>query len=170
MPPLLAVVARSGTGKTTLLERLLPLLQDAGLRCAVIKHSHHDFEIDVPGKDSHRLRRAGARQVLLASPYRTFWVREGDGASEPGLESLVARLDAADLDLVLLEGYRHARVAKLEVFRADRGEPPLYPEDRDVVAVAADAPAPAAAAVPWLPLNEPAVVADFVVAWYGDRR
>ena len=102
--PLLGFAAYSGTGKTTLLTRLIPLLKARGLRCAAIKHSHHDFDIDVPGKDSHRMREAGAEQVVLASPHRTFWVGEGDGHTEPGLAELVDRLDLARLDLVLVEG------------------------------------------------------------------
>jgi len=111
--PVLGFAAVSGTGKTTLLTRLIPVLCERGLRCAVIKHSHHDVEIDRPGKDSHRLREAGAGQVILASPHRTFWVQEGDGISEPRLSDLLARLDTASLDLVLVEAeaVAHAVVA-----------------------------------------------------------
>jgi molybdopterin-guanine dinucleotide biosynthesis protein B len=163
--PVLGFVAFSGTGKTTLLQRLIPLLRDRGLRCAVIKHSHHDFEIDMPGKDSYRLRKAGAAQVLLASPFRTFWVEEGDGHSEPELAALIARLDLDRLDLVLVEGFREVAIAKIEVHRPALATPLLCLDDPRVVAVAADAQPPQALPVPCLPLNDPAAVAEFVVAW-----
>ena len=105
--PVLGLAARSGTGMTTLLERLIPALRAAGVRVAVIKHSHHDIELDRPGKDSHRLREAGADQIMLASPYRSFWVGEGDGETLPPLPELLDRLDVGCIDLVLLEGYHH---------------------------------------------------------------
>lgn len=163
--PVLAVVARSGTGKTTLLSRLIPLLRDAGVRVAVIKHSHHDVEIDKPGKDSHRLREAGASQVVLASPYRTFWVAEGDGSSEPQLRDLLACLDIGNLDLVLLEGYRDAAVAKLEVYRSVLGNPPLASSDPAVIAMASDRPLDMS--VPVLPLDKLSEILAFVLQALG---
>jgi molybdopterin-guanine dinucleotide biosynthesis protein B len=165
-PPVLGLAARSGTGKTTLLTGLIPALARRGLRCAVIKHSHHDFEIDVPGKDSHRLRAAGAAQVLLASPHRTFWVEEGDGHTEPGLPALLARLNTGALDLVLVEGFRDAAVAKIEVHRPARGLPLLCTGDPHVIAVACDAPPGEPVDVPLLPLNDPDAVAAFVQRWF----
>lgn len=161
----LGIVAYSGTGKTTLLQRLLPALAELGIRCAVVKHSHHDFEIDHPGKDSHRLREAGARQVLLASPFRMFWVEEGDGRTEPRLWDLVARLDLGRLDLVLAEGFRHERLTKIEVHRPALKTPPLSPGDPDIIAVATDAEPERPLAVPLLPLNDPTAVAEFIVDW-----
>jgi len=159
--PVLAVVARSGSGKTTLLSKLIPLLNDAGVRVGVIKHSHHDVQIDQPGKDSHRLCEAGAQQVMLASPHRCFWIAEGDGEQEPGLAGLLQRLDSSSLDLVLLEGYRHEAVAKLEVFRAENGTDPLALQDPQVIAVASNAPL--AIGVPCLALDDPATVRDFLL-------
>ncbi len=164
-PKVLGVVAFSGTGKTTLLTKLLPLLQERSVRVAVVKHSHHDFEIDKPGKDSHRLREAGAQQVLLASPYRTFWVTEGDGVTEPVLADLVARLDLSSLDLVLVEGFRHEAIAKIEVHRPSLATPLLCKDDERVIAVAHDDPLPGELSVPCLPLNEPEKVATFVCDW-----
>jgi molybdopterin-guanine dinucleotide biosynthesis protein MobB len=167
--PVLGFVAFSGTGKTTLLSQLIPLLRERGLRCAVIKHSHHDFEIDQEGKDSHRLRKAGADQVILASPHRTFWVREGDGETEHRLDDLIARLDPAGLDLVLVEGYRNEPIPKIEVHRPSLGTPLLCAEDENVLALACDESPDAVVEIPELPLNEAAAVADFVSDWLASR-
>lgn len=163
--PILGFVAFSGTGKTTLLSRLIPALRELGIRCAVIKHSHHDFEIDQPGKDSHRLREAGAEQVILASPHRTFWVREGDGEHEPTLAELVARLDPVGIDLVLAEGFRHEAISKIEVHRPALATPLLCREDDNIIALACDAAPDGAVSIPVLPLNEPVQVAIFVQQW-----
>lgn len=163
--PVLAIVARSGTGKTTLLANLIPLLNQAGARVAVIKHSHHDVEIDQPGKDSHKMREAGAQQVMLASPHRCFWIAEGDGGSEPRLVDLMQRLDASSLDLVLLEGYRHASVAKLEVHRAEVSGDPLVLSDPQILAVASDEALDIAA--PCMDINDLPGIRDFVLRLMG---
>lgn len=164
--PVLGFVAASGTGKTTLLTRLIPALRERGLHCAVIKHSHHDVEIDRPGKDSHRLREAGAGQVILASPHRTFWVQEGDGVSEPGLADLLDRLDSATLDLVLVEGFRTEHLPKIEVHRPALAAPLLCADDPEIIALATDAVVRSAPAhLSLLALNRPGQVADFIVAW-----
>jgi molybdopterin-guanine dinucleotide biosynthesis protein B len=161
--PFIGFAAASGTGKTTLLGKLIPLLRERGYRPGVIKHSHHDFEIDKPGKDSHRLREAGAGQVLLASAYRRFWVEELDGETEPELMDLLGQLHAPSLDLVLIEGFRDASIPKIEVHRPSLGQPPLALRDSDVVAIASDAPVPRVRDLPLLPLNEPAAIADFIL-------
>jgi len=169
--PLLSFVAASGTGKTTLLTRLIPILRDRGLRCAAIKHSHHDVDVDIPGKDSHRLRMAGAQQVLLSSPYRTFWIEEGDGAAEPDFEWLVSRLDHSVLDMVLVEGFRQAHLPKIEVHRAQRRTELLCCEDNEIIALAADVDPPGRpTSVPLLPLNAPAAIASFIVGWLSAER
>jgi len=160
--PVLGIVARSGTGKTTLLTKLIPALREAGLRVAVIKHSHHDIEMDKPGKDSHRLREAGAQQVMLASPYRTFWVGEGDGETEPALTDLLAQLDISNIDLVLLEGYRTISCAKIEVHRDEVSGEPLAMEDQTILAVASDLSVDIH--VPVLPLNNIQKIRDFVLS------
>jgi len=134
----LGIAGYSGSGKTTLIEKLLPRLAAAGLAVSVIKQSHHDIEVDKPGKDSWRHRQAGAREVLLTSPHRWMLVGELRGAPEPDLQAHIARLSPCDL--VLVEGYKHADLDKIEVWRATNGKPWLHPDDRRCIAVAADAP------------------------------
>jgi len=163
--PVLGIAAQSGTGKTTLIERLLPALVSRGLRVGTIKRSHHAFEIDRPGKDSDRMRRAGARQVLVASAYRSALITEGDGVTEPQLPRLLAQLDPAALDLVLVEGFRHDAIPKLEVHRRALGRALLCLEDPRVIVVVTDAPAEIPARLPALPLDDPERVAAFVAAW-----
>ena len=134
----LGFAAYSGSGKTTLIERLLPRFKADGLRVAVVKQSHHDVEVDQPGKDSWRHRQAGAQQILLTSPHRWMLVEELDGQPEPSLERLLTRLSPCDL--VLVEGFRHGAHAKLEIHRDAVGQPWLYPDDPNVLAVIGDPP------------------------------
>jgi molybdopterin-guanine dinucleotide biosynthesis protein B len=159
--PALAVVGWSGSGKTTLLERLVAALAASGRRVNIVKHSHHDIELEPPRKDSARLRQAGAAEVLIASPHRIGILRELRGAPEPALEELLARLGPADLTLV--EGYKWSALPKLEVYRPALGRAPLYPDDAGIGAVASDAPRPPAlpARVAWLALDDLAAV----LAW-----
>lgn len=161
--PVIGVVAYSGTGKTSLLERLIPCLTDKGIRVAAIKHSHHDFEIDKKGKDSDRLRAAGAGQVILASQYRTALIIEEDGRSEPDLGQQLSRLDHEKLDLVLVEGFRHFDLAKLEVHRPALGKPLLCNNDNDIFALACDAPPTVAVEIPTLPLNDEKKISDYII-------
>jgi molybdopterin-guanine dinucleotide biosynthesis adapter protein len=128
----------SGSGKTTLIERLLPLLRAQSLRVSVIKHAHSGFDIDRPGKDSWRHREAGAFEVLLASDRRIAKLREFDAPMEPTVHQLIAELHACDW--VLIEGFKHAGVCKLEFVAPQPDSPPLYPDDPYVVAVVTDAP------------------------------
>lgn len=158
--PVLGVVGWSGSGKTTLLEALIARLAGQGRRVNVVKHSHHDVELEPRRKDSARLRMAGAAEVMLASPYRVAILRELRGAREPSLAEHLARLAPADLTLV--EGYKWERMPKLEVFRPSLGRPALYPEDPDILAVVSDAPRPGGEGGPaWLDLND----SDQVMAW-----
>ncbi|MEH6436798.1 molybdopterin-guanine dinucleotide biosynthesis protein B [Massilia sp. DD77] len=161
MDRVLAVVGWSGSGKTTLLEFLVGRLAAEGLRVNVVKHSHHDIELEPPRKDSARLRMAGAAEVMIASPYRVAILRELRGAQEPPLAEHLARLAPADLTLV--EGYKWEALPKLEVFRPALGKPALYPEDGEIAAVVSDAPRPPelGQGVAWLDLNAP----DHVLAW-----
>ena len=159
--PLLGFVAWSGTGKTTLLERLIPLLGQRGLRLGVLKHTHHDFDMDKPGKDSHRLRQAGARQVMAASDRRHALIRETP-EGEPPFEVLLARFDGSALDLLLVEGFKHRRFPKVELYRAAIGRPLLFPEDPDIVALVSDAPQ--ATTLPRFPFEDLEAIADFICA------
>lgn len=163
--PVLAVVGWSGSGKTTLLEFLVAQLAARGLRVNIVKHSHHDIELEPPRKDSARLRMAGAAEVMIASPYRYAILRELRGEGEPALAEQLARLAPADLTLV--EGYKWEPLPKLEVFRPALGRAPLYVNDALVVAVASDAPPPVAgaAAPAWLDLNRPGDVLAWLIEW-----
>ena len=139
--PLIGCCAYSGTGKTTLLAGLLPRLQSRGLRVAVVKHAHHAFEMDQPGKDSHSLRLAGAHQVLVASRKRMAWVRElKPERSEPSLQDALDALDPRGLDLVLVEGFKHEPYPKIELHRPSLGRPLIYPDDENIIAIVTDAP------------------------------
>ena len=161
--PVLGIVAWSGTGKTTLLERLIPELKNQAVRVAAIKHSHHDFEIDKQGKDSDRLRKAGAEQIILASKYRTAFISEEDGETEPDLYQQLGRLDTDKLDLVLVEGFRQENIPKIEVYRPSREKPMLCEEDKNIIALASDETPEQELSIPILPLNDEAAICDFIV-------
>lgn len=157
----IGVTGPSGSGKTTLIEYLVAELAARGWKVNVIKHSHHDFELEPPRKDSARFRRAGAAEVMIASPYRFAIIHELRGAEEPGVDEQLARLQPADLTLV--EGFHAWQIDKLEVYRAIAGEPPRYLDDHTIVAVASDQPVPDGLPprLQWLDLNRP----DTVLAW-----
>jgi molybdopterin-guanine dinucleotide biosynthesis protein B len=164
----LGISGWSGSGKTTLLAELIPLLVARGVKISTIKHAHHDFDIDTPGKDSYRHREAGAGEVLISSAKRYAIMHEHRGAAEPTLEELLIRL--SPVDLVLVEGFKTSRHAKIEVWRAETGKPMLQTDDPTVIAVASDGPL-TDLPVPWLDANRPEQVADFVMAWLsGDKR
>lgn len=167
--PVLGVIGSSGSGKTTLLAWVVAQLAGQGLRVNIVKHSHHDVELEPPHKDSARLRMAGAAEVMIASPYRVAIMRELRGATEPSLAEHLARLAPADLTLV--EGYKWEPLPKLEVYRPSVGKPALYPHDAGIVAVASDAPRPdeLAAAVAWLDVNRPEQVLAWIAAWMAAR-
>ncbi len=151
----------SGSGKTTLIEALVPRLQAHGLKVSVIKQSHHDFEVDVPGKDSWRHRQAGAHEVLLTSPYRWMLIHELRGAQEPELGAHLEHLSPCDL--VLVEGFRHAALDKIEVWRRANDRAWLHPQDPHIIAVASDEPP--ANGLPHLDLNQVETVAAFILEW-----
>lgn len=128
----------SNAGKTTLIERLLPVLIARGLRVSLVKHAHEKFDVDRPGKDSYRFREAGAREVLISSPARWALMHEHRGDAEPGLVDLLAHLSACDLALV--EGFKRDAIAKLEVHRVANGKPLIAPDDHWIGAIASDVP------------------------------
>ena len=128
----------SGAGKTTLIVKLIPELNRRGLSVSTIKHAHHNFDLDQPGKDSYEHRAAGAEEVLVASANRVALMRELRGAPEPSLAELLRLLK--NVDLVLVEGFKRDPLPKIEVFREANGKPPLYPEDRNIVALISDSP------------------------------
>src|SRR5689334_14732839 len=158
------VVGWSGSGKTTLLVRLIPELTRRGVRVSTVKHAHHAFDVDKPGKDSWEHRQAGATEVMISSAARWALMHEHRGAPEATLEELLERM--SPVDLVLVEGFKRHRHKKLEVHRPSVGKPLIAPEDPDIVAVASDA-ALAGLAVPLLDLGDPAAIAAFILATAG---
>ena len=153
------IAGYSGSGKTTLLEKLIPQFTARGLKVSVIKHAHHGFDIDRPGKDSYRHREAGASEVLLSCGERWALMHERRHEGDVMLDELLARL--APCDLVLVEGFKQEPVPKLEVYRPENGKPPLFPERSDIVAIATDVDL--ATDLPQLPLNDYVAIADFVM-------
>ncbi|WP_312285147.1 molybdopterin-guanine dinucleotide biosynthesis protein MobB [Yokenella regensburgei] len=164
MIPLLAIAAWSGTGKTTLLKKLIPALCAAGIRPGLIKHTHHDMDVDKPGKDSYELRKAGAAQTIVASSQRWALMTETPEESEIDLSYLVNRMDASLLDLVLVEGFKHEPVAKMMLFREGSGH--TQDElvlDEHVIAIASNIPLDVE--VPVLDLNDLDAIVAFILAW-----
>ncbi len=162
--PVLGFAAFSGTGKTTLLEQLIPRLNEAGLRIGMIKHAHHNFDVDQPGKDSYRLRKAGARQMLIASSKRQALMTEHPSGQEPRLDELLNRLDMDAIDMVLVEGFKHVPYTKIELRREELGKPLLYPDDPDIIAVASDRPH-SGGPLPALDINDTEGIVTFILGW-----
>lgn len=138
--PVLGFAAWSGTGKTTLLKQLLPRLKQRGLRIGCIKHAHHDFDVDIPGKDSYELRHAGASQMLIASAKRWALMTEDPQDEAPQLAELLEKLDTNQLDIVLVEGFKAENYPKIELYRPAVGKPLRCEQDRNIVAIATDEP------------------------------
>lgn len=169
--PLLGFVAYSGTGKTTLLEKVIPELCALQLHVGLIKHAHHDFDIDIPGKDSWRLRQAGATQVMVASRKRWALITEQtDAQQEPALQELLRQLDTSRLDLVLVEGFKHEPFPKIELRRSALERPEIYPQDPHVIAVAHDTPDSYRCPLPLLDINRPEQIARFIVDHLIEKR
>lgn len=166
--PVLGFCAFSGTGKTTLLAQLLPLLRNRGLRVGVVKHAHHAFDIDHPGKDSHTLRQSGANQIVVASSQRIASIEElPTRGQEPRLADALARINADHVDLVLAEGFKTESFPKIELHRPSLGKPLLCREDNSIIAVASDEPIELPDGVVALDMNDPAGIAAFVAEWLG---
>ncbi len=162
--PILGFVASSGTGKTTLLLKIIPLLKAKGLRLGMIKHSHHKkFDIDHPGKDSYRLRQAGAEQMLVASRKRwALMVEMDEEFEEPNLEQLLSHLNQEQLDLILVEGFKHETFPKIEVHRPSLGHSLFFPTDSSIIAIACDAPPAKPTNLPVLDMNQPEQIVAFI--------
>lgn len=162
-PPVLGFAAFSGTGKTTLLTQLIPLLKQKKFRVGVIKHSHHDIEMDQPGKDSYRLRQAGATPVMLVSDLRRTVITELDAKGSFNLKDHLDAFPSQGLDLLLIEGFRHESYPKIELHRPSLGKSLLYPDDEHIIAIASDQPLTTADKIPCLDLNDIPAIADFII-------
>ena len=164
MIPVLAISAWSGTGKTTLLKKLIPVLCAKGVRPGLIKHTHHNMDVDKPGKDSYELRKAGAAQTIVASRQRWALMTETPDEAPLDLAYLVSRMDHSTLDLVLVEGFKHEAVAKILLFRSDAGHDVCeLTLDEHVIAVASDVALPLQ--VPVLDLNDVDGISEFIMRW-----
>ena len=161
--PLLGLAAYSGTGKTTLLAKIITIFRQRGLRVGVIKHAHHSFEIDYPGKDSYILRKSGANQVLIGSRKRWALIVERSHEQDLYFEEYLENLDQDSLDIILVEGFKPEAIPKIELNRAELNNPFLYVKDSSIIAIATDRKEPPATELPVLDLNRPEQIADFIV-------
>ncbi|ELB2130691.1 bifunctional molybdopterin-guanine dinucleotide biosynthesis adaptor protein MobB/molybdopterin molybdotransferase MoeA [Vibrio parahaemolyticus] len=166
--PIIGFAAYSGTGKTTLLEALLPKLTEAGLRIGMLKHAHHNFDVDKPGKDSYRLRKAGASQMLIASRNRFALMTETPEA-EAEFEYLLTRFDEDKLDVVLVEGCKNIAFPKIELHREEVGKPWLYPHDDNIIAIASDS-AELDSELPQMNINDLDAIAQFVLQYVQEAK
>jgi len=164
--PIVGCCAFSGTGKTTLLAALIPSLIERGIAVSVIKHAHHSFQVDHPGKDSYRLHHAGAQQVVLVSKQRIVCMTESPKQQDkPALSDALAELKPELVDLVLVEGFKHEIFAKILLHRPVLGKPLLLPLQPDVIAVASSEPVDSAG-LPLLDLNQPLQIVDFIIEYF----
>ena len=161
--PMLGFAAFSGTGKTTLLTQTIPILKHYGLRIGLIKHSHHNFQIDQPGKDSFRLRAAGATPVMLVSTHRCAIITEITPKGEPRLDDQLKLFDQSGLDLILVEGFKAEQFPKIELHRPSLNKPLLYPNDPTIIAIASDEALEAPSHLTQLDINQPEMIAAFIL-------
>jgi molybdopterin-guanine dinucleotide biosynthesis adapter protein len=160
--PMLGFAAASGTGKTTLLVQLIPILNAKGIRIGMIKHSHHNFQIDVPGKDSYQLREAGASPVMLVSNRRRAIITEISPHLEPILDEQLMFFDQTGIDLILVEGFKSERFPKIELHRPSLAKPLLYPHDKDIIAIATDGELQTPEYLVKLDINKAEMIATFI--------
>jgi molybdopterin-guanine dinucleotide biosynthesis adapter protein len=162
----IGIAGYSGSGKTTLIEKMIPVLVAEGLRVSLIKHAHHEFDVDQPGKDSYRHRHAGCGEVLISSSRRWALINELRGAPEPSLQEQLKKFSPCDL--VIVEGYKSEPIPKIEVHRAGHPVPLLHPDDANIVAVATDMALDTP--LPLLDVNDAEKVARFIVQYLGLNR
>lgn len=163
--PLLGITAYSGTGKTTLLKKVIPLLRQRNVRVGLVKHTHHDMDVDKPGKDSYELRKAGADQTLVASQKRWALMTETPAQDdELDLHYLASRFDPSSLDLILVEGFKHETIDKIALVRSEVGKPLDGLIDQHVIAVASNQIIDTT--LPQLDINNPEQIADYIVSWW----
>jgi len=162
--PLLGFAAYSGTGKTTLLRNLIPILKDKGIRIGMVKHTHHNIDIDQPGKDSYELRKSGTAQMVIASPKRTSLIVEHVEQEDADLQNALSLLKTDALDLVLVEGFKHENIPKIELHRKIMERPFIYPKDSDIIAVVIEEGVTLENAehLVQLKFNHPQQIADFI--------
>ncbi|AHG20225.1 molybdopterin-guanine dinucleotide biosynthesis protein B [Chania multitudinisentens RB-25] len=163
LPPLLAFAAYSGTGKTTLLKQLIPLLKQQQIRIGLIKHTHHDMDVDTPGKDSYELRKAGANQTLVANNQRWALMTETPEQQSLDLTYLAGRFDSGKVDLILVEGFKHEPISKIILYREEIGKPLESMMDKYVIAVASDKKIEGITCQ--LNINNPKEIAIFITQW-----
>ena len=163
--PILGFCAYSGIGKTTLLTQLIPILRNRGIQVGVIKHAHHNFEMDREGKDSFRFRQAGATEVMLASSRRWVLLHENSEEADPYPGELLQRMNLDHLDLVLVEGFKHHMLPKIEIHRPSLGRDMLHPDLPGIIALASDENPSDNLVIPWLDLNHPEKIAEFIIEW-----
>jgi len=161
--PLLGFIGWSGSGKTTLLAKLIAILRGRGLRIAVVKNTHHDLEIDLPGKDSYILRQAGANQVLITGRNRWALISETPELAEPDLSELLTHLDYTHLDWIFVEGFKHFPFPCIEVHRPSCARSLLFPEYPQIIAIACDAQLTIPCSLPILNLNDPPSIVKFIL-------
>ncbi|OEF30155.1 molybdopterin-guanine dinucleotide biosynthesis protein B [Vibrio rumoiensis 1S-45] len=164
--PILGFAAYSGTGKTTLLEALLPKLTEKGLRVGVFKHAHHDFDVDQPGKDSYRLRKAGASQMLISSRNRHVLMTETPDEEAPFFD-LLTHFDSSKLDFILVEGCKNLSFPKIELHREEVGKPWLHPDDDNIIAIASDCD-DLNTELPHVSINDLNAICDLVIRFTQD--
>ena len=162
--PIIGFCAHSGTGKTTLLKQVIPILKDKGFKIGIVKHAHHNFDTDHPGKDSYELRKAGAKNILVSSSRRWALIHEHFSENkEATLAELIDIITRQKLDVVLVEGFKHEAFPKIELHRSNLEHPYMYQQDKHIVALATDEKTPSDIPLPILDINNPEQIADFII-------
>ena len=169
--PLIGFAAYSGTGKTTLLEKIIPLLNAQGVKVVVIKHAHHNFDIDHPDKDSYKLRKAGAVQTLVASRHRWALIHEelDEKKEEPNLFELLKHINTNEIDLILIEGFKHEAIPRIELHRQNLNKDYLYPKDNQILAIATDSNKSVHKNLTVLDINDSKQIAHYILTTFCEK-